>query len=43
MIHRWASLGVLRTAARFRCIKHHRELPHLVRALRLDAAAEVAA
>jgi transposase-like protein len=42
MIHRWAGLGLLRAAARFRRIKHHRE-PHLVRALRLDAAAEMAA
>jgi transposase-like protein len=43
MIHRWAGLGLLRAAARFRRIKHHRELPDLVRALRLDTAAEVAA
>ena len=43
MIHRWAGLGLLRAAARFRRIKHHRELPHLVRALRPDMSAEVAA
>jgi transposase-like protein len=43
MIHRWAGLGLLRAAARFRRIKHHRELPHLVRALRPDATAEAAA
>jgi hypothetical protein len=43
MIHRWAGLGLLRAAARFRRIKHHRELPHLVRALRGDANAEIAA
>ncbi len=43
MIHRGAGLGLLRAAARFRCIKQHRELPHLVRALRHDAAGEVAA
>lgn len=43
MIHRWVGLGLLRAAARFRRIKHHRELPHLVRALRPDTSAEVAA
>jgi transposase-like protein len=43
MIHRWAGLGLLRAAARFRRIKHHRELPHLVRALRPATSAEVAA
>ena len=43
MIHRWAGLGLLRAAARFRRIKHHRDLPHLVRALRPDADAEAAA
>jgi transposase-like protein len=43
MIHRWAGLGLLRAAARFRRIKHHRELPHLVRALRPDTSAKVAA
>jgi putative transposase len=43
MIHRWAGVGLLRAAARFRRIKHHRELPHLVRALRRDASAEEAA
>jgi putative transposase len=43
MIHRWAGRGLLRAAARVRRIKHHRELPHLVGARRLDAAAEVAA
>jgi putative transposase len=43
MIHRWAGLGLLRAAARFRRSKHRRELPHLVRTRRLDAAAEVAA
>jgi transposase-like protein len=42
-IHRWAGLGLLRAAARFRRIKHHRELRHLVRALRPDASAEAAA
>ncbi len=43
MIHRWAGLGLLRAAARFHRIKHHRELPHLVRALGRDATAEAAA
>jgi putative transposase len=43
MIHRWAGLGLLRAAARFRRIKHHRELPHLVRALRPATSTEVAA
>lgn len=43
MIHRWAGLGLLRAAARFRRIKHHHELPHLVRALRPDTSTEVAA
>ena len=43
MSHRWVGLGLLRAAARFRRIKHHRELPHLVRALRPDTSAEVAA
>jgi putative transposase len=40
MIHRWAGLGLLRAAARFRRIKHHRELTHLVRALRPDTSTE---
>ncbi len=43
MIHRWAGLGLLRAATRFRRIKHHRQLPQLVRALRPDTSAEVAA
>jgi putative transposase len=43
MMHRWAGLGLLRAATRFRRIKHHRELPHLVRALRPGAGAEAAA
>jgi len=43
MIHRWAGLGLLRAAARFRRIKYHHELPHLVRALRPDTSTEVAA
>jgi putative transposase len=43
MIHRWAGFGLLRAAARFRRIKHHRDLPQLVRALRPDASAEAAA
>jgi putative transposase len=43
MIHRWAGLGLLRAAAGFRRIKHHRELPHLVRALRPETIAEAAA
>ena len=43
MIHRWAGLGLLHAAARFRRIKHHHELPHLVRALRPDTSTEVAA
>jgi hypothetical protein len=43
MIHRWAGLGLLRAAAGFRRIKHHRELPHLVRALRPDTSTAVAA
>jgi hypothetical protein len=43
MIHRWAGLGLFRAAARFRRIKHHRELPHLVRALRPGTSTEVAA
>lgn len=43
MIHRWAGLGLLRAAARFRRIKHHHELPHLVRVLRPDTSTEVAA
>jgi len=32
MIHRWVGLGLLRAATRFRRLKRHRELPHLVRA-----------
>jgi putative transposase len=43
MIHRWAGLGLLRAAARFRRIKHHRDLPHLMRALRTDTSTAVAA
>jgi len=43
MIHRWAGLGLLRAAARFRRIKYHHELPHLVRALRPNTSTEVAA
>ena len=43
MIHRWAGLGLLRAAARFRRIKGHRDLPRLVSALRPTAAAEAAA
>ena len=43
MIHRWAGLGLCRAAACFRRIKHHRELPHLVRALRPATSIEVAA
>jgi putative transposase len=43
MIHRWAGLGLLRAAARFRRIKHHRDLPQLVRALRPAPSAEAAA
>jgi transposase-like protein len=43
MIHRWAGLGLVRAAARFRRIKHHRELPHLVRAMRPATSTEVAA
>lgn len=44
MIRRWAGLGLLRAASRFRLIKHHRDLPHLVRALRPAAeSVEVAA
>jgi hypothetical protein len=33
--------ALLRVAARFRRIKHHRELPHLVRALRPATSTEV--
>src|SRR5213594_359739 len=43
MIHRWAGLGLLRAAARFRRIKGHRDLPRLVSALRPTAADEAAA
>ena len=43
MIHRWAGLGLLRAAARFRRIKGHRDLPRLASALRPTAADEAAA
>jgi hypothetical protein len=40
---RWIGLGLLRAAERFRRIKRHDELPYLVRALRPDTSAVVAA
>jgi hypothetical protein len=44
LIRRWTGLGLLQAATRFRRIKHHRELPHLVRALRpVTETAEIAA
>jgi putative transposase len=43
MIRRWASLGLLRAAARFRRIKAHRDLPQLASALRPAGASDQAA
>src|SRR5207249_11464744 len=40
MRRRWIGLGLLRAAARFRCIKHHGELGALVTALGTVTSAE---